>query len=82
VWDSLQEQVTVERDQLHRLLDVHHSLLEKCAAMPPNEVELSALAAMLDSFYNGIENIFKRTTLELGDRCRAANFGTRDSWMP
>jgi hypothetical protein len=82
VWDSLQEQVTVERDQLHRLLDVHHSLLEKCAAMPPNEVELSALAAMLHSFYNGIENIFKRTTLELGDRCRAANFGTRDSWMP
>jgi hypothetical protein len=82
VWDSLQEQVTVERDQLHRLLDVHHSLLEKCAAMPPNEVELSALAAISIPFTNGIENIFKRTTLELGDACRAANSGARNSWMP
>jgi len=74
VWDSLQEQVAVERDQLHRLLDVHRSLLEKCAAMPPNEIELSALAAMLHSFYNGIENIFKRTTLELGDRLPSGEF--------
>jgi hypothetical protein len=43
-------------------------LLEKCAVSPPNDIELSALAAMLHSFYNGMENIFKRVTLELGDR--------------
>jgi hypothetical protein len=42
-------------------------LLAKCAVSQPNDIELSALAAMLHSFFNGIENIFKRTTLELGD---------------
>ena len=67
MWDSLREQVALERGQLHRLFRVHRPLLEKCVAIPPNEIELSALAAMLHSFYNGVENIFKRTILELGD---------------
>ena len=67
MWDRLREQVTLERGQLHRLLRVHRPLLAKCAVSPPNDIELSALAAMLHSFYSGIENIFKRTTLELGD---------------
>ncbi|MGB7591871.1 MAG: hypothetical protein WCD04_03315 [Terriglobia bacterium] len=67
MWDRLREQVALERGQLHRLLDVHCPLLAKCAVSPPNDIELSALAAMLHSFYSGIENIFKRTTLELGD---------------
>ncbi len=68
MWDSLQEQVTLEQGQLHRLFEVHRPLIEKCAVTPPNNIELSALAAMLHSFYSGIENIFKRATLELGDR--------------
>ena len=67
MWDRLREQVALERGQLHRLLDVHRPLLAKCAVNPPNDIELSALAAMLHSFYSGIENIFKRATLELGD---------------
>ena len=67
MWDKLREQVTLERGQLQRLLRVHQSLLAKCATSPLNEIELSALAAMLHSFYTGLENIFKRTTLELAD---------------
>ena len=67
MWDSLIEQVSLERRQLHRLFPVYRPLLVKCAVSPPNEIELHALAAMLHSFYNGIENIFKRITLELGD---------------
>jgi hypothetical protein len=54
----------VEREQLHRLLNHCRPILEKCASDPPNEVEISALAAMLHSFYNGIENIFKRIAAE------------------
>jgi hypothetical protein len=68
VWDDLREQITVEREQLRRLLEVHRSLIEKCRTSPPTAIELSALAAILHSFYGGVENIFKRAALELGDR--------------
>lgn len=40
-------------------------LLAKCGNSIPNEIELAALAATLHSFYTGLENIFKRVTLEL-----------------
>jgi hypothetical protein len=55
VWDKLRKQITVERQQLDRLLEIHRPLIKKCAAGPPSEVELSALAAALHSFYSGIE---------------------------
>lgn len=64
--DKLRKQIGVEIQQLNRLLEVHQPLLAKCANEPPNEIETSALAAMLHSFYTGIENIFKRIVLESG----------------
>ena len=45
---------------------------------PPDDIELSALAAMLHSFYNGIENIFKRVTAELDDRLPGGEFWHRE----
>jgi len=65
VSDKLQKQVAVELEQLHRLLQIHQPLLDKCGSTSPNQIELSALAAMLHSFYTGIENIFKRMAVEL-----------------
>jgi hypothetical protein len=67
VWDKLRKQVAVERQQLHRLLEIYRPVLEECAASPPTDIELSGLAALLNSFYNGVENIFKRVSAELGD---------------
>lgn len=64
--DKLRKQIAVELQQLHRLLNVHRPLLDKCASEAPNEIEISALAALLHSFYTGIENIFKRIVLESG----------------
>ena len=63
--DKLQKQVSVELEQLHRLLRIHQPLLDKCGSASPNQIELSALAAMLHSFYTGIENIFKRVAVEM-----------------
>lgn len=63
--DRLRKQVTVEREHLNRLIETHRPLLDKCTGEAPNDIELSALAAMLHSFYTGVENIFKRVALHL-----------------
>jgi hypothetical protein len=77
VWDRLRAQVTLERQQLRHLLDVHRRLLDKCSGNPPDEVELSALASMLHSFYNGVENIFKRVATELDGGVPSSKFWHR-----
>ena len=67
MWNELDKQVRVERQQLRQLLETHRPLLHKCSGMEPDAIELSALAAMLHAFYTGIENIFKRIEVELGE---------------
>jgi hypothetical protein len=66
-WDKFRKQQATEREQLRRLLSGIHTLLSKCRDTAPTEIELSALAATLHSFYTGVENIFKRVTVELDD---------------
>ena len=59
-WDKFRKQQATEREQLQRLLFGIQRLLTQCRDTPPTEIELSALAATLHSFYTGVENIFKR----------------------
>ena len=63
--DKLQKQVTVELEQLNHLLETHRPLLNKCTMEEPDRIEISALAAMLHAFYNGIENILKRIAIQI-----------------
>lgn len=65
MWPDLKDQIAVEDAQLQQLLDVHKPLLEKCHSDPPNPIELSALAALLHSFYTGLENLFRRVAVEI-----------------
>ncbi|HEY9420968.1 MAG TPA: hypothetical protein VIW92_06120 [Thermoanaerobaculia bacterium] len=65
MWPDLKEQLAVESAQLERLIEIHRPLLLKCRTEEPNAIELSALAAMLHSFYTGIENLFRRVALEV-----------------
>ena len=78
MWDKLRKQVALERQELQRLLETHRPLLVKCAGTPPNAIELSALAAMLHSFYNGIENILKRIAAEIDGRVPVGEFWHRE----
>ncbi len=78
MWDKLRKQVTLERQQLHRLLESYRPLVEKCAVSPPDDIELAALAAMLHSFYNGLENIFKRVAEELDGGLPSCEFWHRE----
>lgn len=65
MWHKLQKQVAVEREQLNHIIKIHRPLLVKCASTQPDAIELSALAALLHSFYTGVENIFKRVAVEI-----------------
>ncbi len=64
-WDKFRRQQAAEREQLRRLLSGIQPLLATCRHTPPNVIELAALAATLHSFYTGVENIFKRVSVEL-----------------
>jgi hypothetical protein len=59
--NQLREQVAAELRLLRRLLDEYGALIGRCAKHPPDLIERAALAAMLHGFYNGVENVFKRT---------------------
>ena len=47
------------------MIEIHGRLIARCASEAPNDIELSVLAALLHSFYSGVENIFKRVAVEL-----------------
>lgn len=66
-WDKFRKQQATEREQLQRLILGMRELLAKCRATTPTEIELAALATLLHSFYTGVENIFKRVSIELDD---------------
>lgn len=65
MWDKLRRQIAVERKLLNRLLESHKELRDRCLQVEPGPVEISALAAMLHSFYTGLENAFKRIALQI-----------------
>lgn len=71
---KLAKQIRVELDVLHRLLERHPGLLEKCGREVPTALEIDALANMLHSFYTGIENIFKRIQVTVEDLTDGAEF--------
>lgn len=62
--DDLASQIAFECGQLEKLIEFYRPLLVKCADAEPKPIEIPALAVMLHSFYNGVENIFKRIALE------------------
>jgi hypothetical protein len=57
LWDRIAAQVGLELEQLDQLLETYRPLLGRCETAAPDEIELAALAAMLHSFYNGVENL-------------------------
>ena len=73
MWTRLEKQINVERTALRRAIETHRPLIDKVRTETPTPIEVSALAALLHSFYPGIENICKRITVELGDSMPEGN---------
>ena len=77
MWVRLAAQVNLELEQLDQLLATYRPLLGRCETAAPDEIELAALAAMLHSFYNGVENLLKRIAVETGEGLPAGDLWHR-----
>ena len=56
--EKIISQVTFEIEQIDQLLERYAELFMRAQADVPNLVDITALASVLHSFYNGLENIF------------------------
>jgi hypothetical protein len=56
--EKVVSQVKFEIGQIDHLLEVYVDLLERAQHRTPDLVEMAAIASVLHSFYNGLENIF------------------------
>ena len=56
--DKITTRIQFEIGQIDQLFETYHDLLEKSQRESPNLVEITAIASVLHSFYNGVENIF------------------------
>jgi hypothetical protein len=59
VSSNLTENIEFELGQLHQLLLEGHALIKNSSGIFPASTDRWALGAMLQAFYNGIENIYR-----------------------
>lgn len=65
MWRDLRDQLAIEEEQIERLFRSHARLVDNPEELSPDQIELSALAAFLHTLYCGVENCFRRITVEL-----------------
>lgn len=63
--ERLQAEIRFEIRQIDELLKTYQVLTDRVGSREPDLVEVTAMASVLHSFYNGIENIFLRVCKEL-----------------
>jgi len=73
-WASVRKQVETELAELRRLLGTHQALLGRCRDGAPTVDEVPALAAILHSFYSGVEKLFKRLAVEVDGEAPRGEF--------
>lgn len=67
--------IQFEIQQIDKLFEKYNSLFDKCSRSEPDLIELTALASVLYSFYNGIENIFLTIAKKLIKKCLKESSG-------
>ena len=72
--DRCVREVRNELELLDELLTSHLILIKKVQNNTPDQIELSAAAALLHSFYNGIENIFKRIAIRIDGTLSSSDY--------
>ena len=57
-YSKASSEIRFDIQQIDRLLECYKNLLDKCQKNEPNLIEMTAIASVLHSFYNGIESMF------------------------
>ena len=65
MYEKLQKEIKFELAELRKLFDSYRKYFEKSYIEKPEEIEIMALAAILHSFYTGIEGILKRIAIRV-----------------
>jgi len=68
------EEIENEIELINELIESHELLLNKVKTSAPDRIEISALATVLHSFYNGIENTFSRIANRLDKKQPSSEF--------
>lgn len=71
-------QVQFEVGQIDLLFDSYTALFERAEKSVPDLIEITAIASVLHSFYNGLENIFRSIAKEIDDDFPASTQWHRD----
>ena len=71
-------QVKVEIEQVDQLFFIYADLLQRVQERAPDLIEITAMASVLHSFYNGLENIFLSIAKELDKKSPAGSQWHRD----
>lgn len=78
--EKVAPQVTFEIGQIDQLLAAYGELWERAQKKTPDLVEMTAMASVLHSFYNGLENIFLSIAKGLDQGVPVVPSGTATSW--
>ncbi|GAK61111.1 hypothetical protein U27_01009 [Candidatus Vecturithrix granuli] len=68
-------QIRFEIQQIEQLFETYSGLLERVRRETPGMIEITAIASVMHSFYNGLENIFRSIAREID-----ADIPTGDRW--
>lgn len=72
------DRITFEITQIDKLFEVYAELLSRVQQRQPDTVEIAAVASVLHSFYNGVENIFSIVAKHLDQNVPTGTQSHRD----
>ncbi|MCK4797830.1 MAG: hypothetical protein KAT05_10630 [Spirochaetes bacterium] len=67
-------EIIIEIGLLEELIEIHKPLINKIKITVPDQIETEAIGGFLHSFYNGIENIFKRITSNIDKKMPTSTY--------
>jgi hypothetical protein len=76
--DTIAAQIAFDIEQIDQLFSAYAQLLKHAEQQTPDLVELTAIASVVHSFYNGLENIFLSIAKRLDQQVPAGTQSHRD----